>query len=538
MQILLNEIKNICLKYELTSLQRLIVSAENLLSEKFIDIAIFGQFKAGKSSFINSIIGKPILPTGVIPATSVITRICFGEKERALLKFNDNRIEEICLNVIDEYITEPKNPKNIKGVCFANIEIPELKQYKGLCFIDTPGIGSIFLKNTQTTEVWSDEATIAIVCISAERPLSEFDLKLIKELDSNSYKLVCLLTKTDLFTIEQLEEINIFLQTSLNNEIGKNIEIYNYSILSNTNFYKNKISESICKPLLERYDNEIEKIYQHKVLKIATNCLNYIEIAHQASLKTDDEKKLLKEKIFDEKVNTVFIQQELRLITADSKSRVRDTVYNIFDKYSKNLLSELRNDLNNEFPLWKGNLYQLTRKYENWLKSALTLKLKNIADKEQLQFNERLNKINAHFSFYTKSLREKLSKNIFKVLEIKLRSDEWKPEFKPLKQPDISIYRTFDSNIDLLWFLFPMFIFRNIFKNYFSKQIAHEVEKNIHRLTSNITDIINKETNNNKEQTLIYILNELNTIEKVLSGKKSNSNDYSKTINELKQIIL
>ncbi|PIV62237.1 MAG: hypothetical protein COS14_02450 [Bacteroidetes bacterium CG02_land_8_20_14_3_00_31_25] len=538
MQILLNEIKNICLKYELTSLQRLIVSAENLLSEKFIDIAIFGQFKAGKSSFINSIIGKPILPTGVIPATSVITRIYFGEKERALLKFNDNRIEEICLNVIDEYITEPKNPKNIKGVCFANIEIPELKQYKGLCFIDTPGIGSIFLKNTQTTEVWSDEATIAIVCISAERPLSEFDLKLIKELDSNSYKLVCLLTKTDLFTIEQLEEINIFLQTSLNNEIGKNIEIYNYSILSNTNFYKNKISESICKPLLERYDNEIEKIYQHKVLKIATNCLNYIEIAHQASLKTDDEKKLLKEKIFDEKVNTVFIQQELRLITADSKSRVRDTVYNIFDKYSKNLLSELRNDLNNEFPLWKGNLYQLTRKYENWLKSALTLKLKNIADKEQLQFNEILNKINAHFSFYTKSLREKLSKNIFKVLEIKLRSDEWKPEFKPLKQPDISIYRTFDSNIDLLWFLFPMFIFRNIFKNYFSKQIAHEVEKNIHRLTSNITDIINKETNNNKEQTLIYILNELNTIEKVLSGKKSNSNDYSKTINELKQIIL
>ncbi|PIX34653.1 MAG: hypothetical protein COZ59_07490 [Bacteroidetes bacterium CG_4_8_14_3_um_filter_31_14] len=538
MQILLNEIKNICLKYELTSLQRLIVSAENLLSEKFIDIAIFGQFKAGKSSFINSIIGKPILPTGVIPATSVITRIYFGEKERALLKFNDNRIEEICLNVIDEYITEPKNPKNIKGVCFANIEIPELKQYKGLCFIDTPGIGSIFLKNTQTTEVWSDEATIAIVCISAERPLSEFDLKLIKELDSNSYKLVCLLTKTDLFTIEQLEEINIFLQTSLNNEIGKNIEIYNYSILSNTNFYKNKISESICKPLLERYDNEIEKIYQHKVLKIATNCLNYIEIAHQASLKTDDEKKLLKEKIFDEKVNTVFIQQELRLITADSKSRVRDTVYNIFDKYSKNLLSELRNDLNNEFPLWKGNLYQLTRKYENWLKSALTLKLKNIADKEQLQFNEILNKINAHFSFYTKSLREKLSKNIFKVLEIKLRSDEWKPEFKPLKQPDISIYRTFDSNIDLLWFLFPMFIFRNIFKNYFSKQIAYEVEKNIHRLTSNITDIINKETNNNKEQTLIYILNELNTIEKVLSGKKSNSNDYSKTINELKQIIL
>ncbi|OFX34179.1 MAG: hypothetical protein A2X08_03490 [Bacteroidetes bacterium GWA2_32_17] len=538
MQILLNEIKNICLKYELTSLQRLIVSAENLLSEKFIDIAIFGQFKAGKSSFINSIIGKPILPTAVIPATSVITRICFGEKEKTYIKFNNDRTEEINLNEIENYVTESKNPGNAKGVAIANIEIPELKQYKGLCFIDTPGIGGIFLKNTQTTEEWSTEATIAVVCISAERPLSEFDLKLIKELNDCSYKQVCLLTKTDLFTSEQLKEIILFLQTSLKKEIGKNIDIFSYSIFNNTEFFKNAFHKNICKPLLERYDNEIEKIYQHKVLSIATKLQNYIDIAYKTSLKTDDEKKLLKEKIFDEKVNTVFIQQELRLITADSKSRVRDTVYNIFEKYSKNLLSELRNDLNNEFPLWKGNLYQLTRKYENWLKSALTLKLKNIADKEQLQFNEILNKINAHFSFYTKSLREKLSENIFKVLEIKLSSDEWKPEFKPLKQPDISIYRTFDSNIDLLWFLFPMFIFRNIFKNYFSKQIAYEVEKNIHRLTSNITDIINKETNNNKEQTLIYILNELNTIEKVLSGKKSNSNDYSKTINELKQIIL
>lgn len=537
MESLLNEIKDICSKYQLISLQRLIASAENLAAGKLIDIAIFGQFKAGKSSFINSFIGKSVLPTAVIPATSVITRIYFGEIEKAFILFNDGRKEEIKIDRLDEYVTESKNPKNIKEVAIANIELPELKLFKGLCFVDTPGIGSIFLNNTQTSEKWSNEATIALVCVSAERPLSEFDLKLIKELNAYSYKQACLLTKTDLFTSEQLKEIILFLQTSFKREIGKNIDIYSYSIFSNTEYFKNTFQENICNPLLEKYDIEIEKIFQHKVLTIAANCLNYIDIAYKASLKTEDEKKQLKEKILDEKVNIDFIQQELRLITTDSKSKVRDTVYKIFEPYKTDLVNELVIDFKSEFSSWKGNLYQLSRKYEQWLKSALALKLKIIADKEQFHFNEILNKINSHFSFYTKSLREKLSENIFTVLGIKLSPDEWKPEFKPLKQPDISIYRAFDSNIDLLWFLFPMFLFKKIFQNYFSKQIVNEVDKNIHRITSGITGIINKETDNNKEQTLKYILNELNTIENVLSGEQSKSVEYERAATKLKQKI-
>jgi GTP-binding protein EngB required for normal cell division len=537
METLLNELKDICFKYQLTSLQRLIASAENLLAEKFIDIAIFGQFKAGKSSFINNFIGRDVLPTAVIPATSVITRIYYGEKEKIQIKFNDNSVKEIRLNELDEYVTELKNPNNIKDVAIANIEIPELKQYKRLCFVDTPGIGSIYAQNTQTTEDWSKEATIAVVCISAERPLSEFDMKLIKELNTCSYKQVCLLTKTDLFTTEQLKEIISFLRTSLQKEIGKNMDVFTYSIYKDTELYKKTFKENICNPLLERYDKEIEKIFQHKVLTIATNCLNYIEIAHKASLKTDDEKKLLKEKIFDEKINMGFIQQELRLITTDNKSRVRDTVYKIFDPYINDLIKELQNDFINEFPSWEGNLYRLTVKFQEWLKAALRERLKNIAEKEKPKFDKIMNDINSHFSFYTKSLKERLSENIYTVLGIKLAKEEWRPEFKPLKQPDISVYRVFDSHIELLWFLFPMFLFRKIFRKHFYKQVSFEVEKNIYRITSDISEIINKLTDYSKEETLKYIQNELGTIENVLSTEQSKSDEYYKISEKLKQKI-
>jgi ribosome biogenesis GTPase A len=98
MEELLNEIKGICIKYQFISLQRLINSAENLFTDKSIDIAIFGQFKAGKSSFINSFVGRDVLPTAVIPATSVITRIYYGEKEKIQIVFNDDSSKEISLN--------------------------------------------------------------------------------------------------------------------------------------------------------------------------------------------------------------------------------------------------------------------------------------------------------------------------------------------------------------------------------------------------------------------------------------------------------
>ena len=47
-----------------------------------VDVAVLGQFKAGKSSFLNGLIGAPVLPVDVLPSTAVVTRIGYGERER------------------------------------------------------------------------------------------------------------------------------------------------------------------------------------------------------------------------------------------------------------------------------------------------------------------------------------------------------------------------------------------------------------------------------------------------------------------------
>lgn len=59
-------------RFGLESTDSQIASIRRLTSERAtVDVAVFGRFKSGKSSFLNYLIGEDLLPTGVLPVTSV-----------------------------------------------------------------------------------------------------------------------------------------------------------------------------------------------------------------------------------------------------------------------------------------------------------------------------------------------------------------------------------------------------------------------------------------------------------------------------------
>ncbi len=199
---ILDTIQRVSKKYGILSLARQIEKYRNLLAKNsLIDVAILGQFKAGKSSFFNSIIGKSVLPVGVIPVTTVITRLSYGQSEGATVTFLDNRQLRISLDEVELFVSEIKNPANQKNVEVVDIELPHLQYYDGLRLVDTPGLGSVFKYNTEISQEWLPEVGMAIVAISADRPLSENDLALIRDLMEHTPKVVLLLTKVDFFRL-------------------------------------------------------------------------------------------------------------------------------------------------------------------------------------------------------------------------------------------------------------------------------------------------------------------------------------------------
>ena len=61
------------------------------LAEDRFNLAVVGQFKRGKSSLMNAVIGRDLLPTGLLPLTSAITTLCYGPQERASAMSNPFR---------------------------------------------------------------------------------------------------------------------------------------------------------------------------------------------------------------------------------------------------------------------------------------------------------------------------------------------------------------------------------------------------------------------------------------------------------------
>ena len=56
------------------------------LAEDRFNLAVVGQFKRGKSSLMNAVIGRDLLPTGLLPLTSAITTLCYGPQAHARLR--------------------------------------------------------------------------------------------------------------------------------------------------------------------------------------------------------------------------------------------------------------------------------------------------------------------------------------------------------------------------------------------------------------------------------------------------------------------
>jgi GTP-binding protein EngB required for normal cell division len=533
---LVGKIRIIASQYNLVSLNRQIEVSESLLKENaLIDVAILGQFKAGKSSFINSLTGKPVLPTGVTPVTTVITRLQYGETERASVRYSDGASSLIDIEDVGNYVSEANNPSNSKKVSFVDIELPSMIDYQGLRLVDTPGLGSVFKAHIKESEEWLPEVGAAILAISADRPLSADDLELIRELMDYTPNIIVLMTKADLLTPKQQQEVVDFFKDTLTREIKQNFPIFLYSIRENMERFREIIEDKVLSGLSKNRDVEFIRILNHKSQSLLKSCISYLEIALKASLESDHERDNFKNQILDEKTGYDQIRREAYAMARDNKHQTRTVINNHLKQFKKPLTKKLTLELGHEMVSWKVNLWKMTELYKGWLKSAMGREMSIISKEENAHFRTTLKSTYESLTRYLQNFRMHLESNIEKVLGIKLAQSDWKIEVSEPEKPDVKVLFGFDTHIDLLWFLIPMFIFRKLFERHFLNQIPWSVEVNLSRLATQWEERINKAIDGLLKQTLKYIKNEISTVEALLSGAHGNTDEIRETISQLRK---
>jgi len=173
------------------------------VSEGRFYVACIGQFKRGKSTLINALIGAPVLPVGFIPVTAVPTVIRFGERQRARVRARDSSWREISIEELGEYVSEERNPENSKGVVGVEVFVPSPLLASGMCLVDTPGLGSVSAGNAAATEAFIPHIDAALVVVGADPPLAGEELALVEAVARHVENLILVINKADRTTDEE-----------------------------------------------------------------------------------------------------------------------------------------------------------------------------------------------------------------------------------------------------------------------------------------------------------------------------------------------
>lgn len=160
-------------------------------------VACIGQFKRGKSTLLNALIGQAVLPTGFVPVTAVPTVLRFGRELGARVRMRDGSWQSIAVADLPDYVTEERNPENQKGIEGAEVFVPSPLLATGMCLVDTPGLGSVFTGNTATTQAFIPHIDATLVVVGADPPIGGEELDLLDAVGSQVHDLILVINKAD-----------------------------------------------------------------------------------------------------------------------------------------------------------------------------------------------------------------------------------------------------------------------------------------------------------------------------------------------------
>lgn len=115
------------------------------------------------SASANALVGEPVLPTGVLPVTSVVTVVRHGARVAARVRFVERDWDEREPRALATYVSEEENPGNEKGVAAVEVFVPSALLESGMCLVDTPGIGSVSPASTPATRAFVPHVDAALV---------------------------------------------------------------------------------------------------------------------------------------------------------------------------------------------------------------------------------------------------------------------------------------------------------------------------------------------------------------------------------------
>jgi GTP-binding protein EngB required for normal cell division len=481
----------IAARYQISALSGLLASARSSVDQDEISVAVLGRFKAGKSSFLNHFIGRDILPVGVVPVTAVVTEIRYGAREEARVHHHDGRDPEVPIDQIGAYISEKENPENAKHVDLITVELPELRRFRGLKFVDTPGLESALSHNTQTSLRWLPNAGLALVAVSVDPPLSQRDIDLLKSLYQYTPKVGVLLTKADLVSEPELAEVVEFVRAQLAKNLPGTPRVFPYSTKPGFERFHQALEAELATGTLQHFARERESILARKMDTLLRECGDYLALSLKSADLLQQERQALSRQVVGEKEVVDDVKSAIRLVVQHAAAGTRSMVSNRLETHQSDLERVLLETFESQFPQWTKSLATMLSSFEDWLASALRDELTVLSVRERSAFLAPLHRVRKQAFRALQQFRDRLSDRTLRAFGVPLRTTETEIHIVEPAAPDIRVGRVFDRNWELLSPILPVWLIKSAVHRHFARTVSYLVYQNLSRLSSQWEESVN-----------------------------------------------
>ena len=145
------------------------------------EVAIVGEFKRGKSTLINAILGQEVLPADVLPATATLNRVTYSKDPYVVVEYKDGSSEKVDINHLADYVTKLsfESEKKAETVKEATVYYDTDFCKNHVDIIDTPGLNDDEQMTNVTMSILP-EIDAAVFVISANSPFSQFEKEFLE----------------------------------------------------------------------------------------------------------------------------------------------------------------------------------------------------------------------------------------------------------------------------------------------------------------------------------------------------------------------
>ena len=174
-----------------------ITALRDRLDAARLRVLVAGEAKRGKSTLINALLGRAVLPTGVTPLTAVATTVRYGDDHRVEVRFSDGHEEKQPVSALPDLVTERGNPGNQRHIAAVTVYLDAPLLAGGVELVDTPGTGSVFTWDTATAHEALEAMDAAVFVVTADPPVSAAERDLYAKVASLSVTTFAVLNKAD-----------------------------------------------------------------------------------------------------------------------------------------------------------------------------------------------------------------------------------------------------------------------------------------------------------------------------------------------------